>query len=134
MTDQVTVVGEGVFGWHRYERVEDRYGFVSLRCDLESRDMCVLHIPANTVGSLIAVVLSARKSRHIGDLFRGLRPETPTVGEEITLGRGTIVEGCDADGHRTIGIEPDDGREIDWMDPSALYRAHDQTVRLEVRP
>jgi hypothetical protein len=34
----------------------------------------------------------------------------------------------------SIGVQPQDGREMDWMDPHALYRAHDQTVELSFEP
>ncbi|UGT61815.1 hypothetical protein [Nocardia asteroides] len=36
-------------------------------------------------------------------------------------------------GAPTVRLEPEDGREHDWMDPVALYRCHHQTVRLELR-
>ncbi|WP_030472510.1 hypothetical protein [Lentzea aerocolonigenes] len=32
-----------------------------------------------------------------------------------------------------VGLAPDDDRDTDWLDPRALYRCHNQTVRLEVR-
>jgi hypothetical protein len=31
-------------------------------------------------------------------------------------------------------LEPDDGRRADWLNPKALYRCHEQTVRLLFRP
>jgi hypothetical protein len=57
------------------------------------------------------------------------------VGEEITLGSGTLFTETDPDtGLPTaVGLAPDDGRDEDWFDPRALYRCHDQTVRLELR-
>jgi hypothetical protein len=32
-----------------------------------------------------------------------------------------------------VGLAPDDRRHADWLDPRALYRCHNQTVRLELR-
>jgi hypothetical protein len=82
-------------------------------------------------GSLVVEVLETRESTHIGDLFRGFFPSTPQVGEVIRLGSGAVfVEPGEIS---TIGLLPDDHRTSDWLDPQALYRAHEQTVRLVLR-
>ncbi len=81
----------------------------------------------------MAHIIETRQSQHIGDIFRGIGPSTPTAGDAITLGAGTLFTEMD-DGVPRIGVTPDDGRETDWMDPRALYRCHSQTVRLEFRP
>ncbi|WIV57911.1 hypothetical protein [Amycolatopsis nalaikhensis] len=80
-------------------------------------------------------MLETRPSVHCGDLTRGLAPTTPAVGEQITLGSGTVFTEPDPDtGLPTaVGLVPDDGRDEDWLDPRALYRCHNQTVRLELR-
>jgi hypothetical protein len=41
-------------------------------------------------GHLVAVVLETRPSPHIGDLARAVDPAMPTVGQENTLGTGTL--------------------------------------------
>ncbi len=134
------VIGEGVLTWHPYERISNRYGTVFLMTDGDS-----LHEPSGYVpvpddvpvglpGRLVAEVQATRQSTHVGDLFRGLRPETPEVGERIVLGQGRLF--CQtASGEEVIEAvgctpAPEDDRDSDWLDPRALYRAHEQTVRL----
>jgi hypothetical protein len=134
------VIGEGVLSWHPGERISDRYGTVFLMTGGDS-----LHEPAGYVpvpddapvglpGRLVAEVQATRKSTHVGDLFRGLWPETPEVGERIVLGEGRLF--CQTvdreEGIEAVGCtpEPEDLRDRDWLDPRALYRAHEQTVRL----
>ncbi|MEV6603483.1 hypothetical protein [Kutzneria sp. NPDC051319] len=83
---------------------------------------------------MVAVILDTRASPHCGDLARGLSPHTPTVGDEIALGTGTLFTE-DTDAVITeIGLRPDDGPTHDWLNPEALYRCHSQTVRLELHP
>jgi hypothetical protein len=88
-------------------------------------------------GWLVAEVVATRRSTHVGDWGRGLSPQTPEVGERIVLGRGRLF--CQTvDRERAypvieaVGLAPEDvdDRDIDWLDPRALYRAHEQTVRL----
>lgn len=91
--------------------------------------------PVGQPGRLVAVVVETRRSGHCGDIARSLAPVTSSVGEEITLGAGTLFTDSDADlGVPTVvGLAPDDHRDTDWLDPRALYRCHNQTVRLELR-
>jgi hypothetical protein len=125
-------LGEGVLNWHRFERQTDRYGSVHLDGHTDE-SVSMAAAPVGTRGDLVATILKTRHSGHIGDLFRGIGPSTPTVGEEITLGTGTLfVETSDS--LDSIGVKPDDDREYDWLNPEALYRCHNQTVRLELRP
>lgn len=142
MEDPTTlVVGVGRLTWPRYERVSDRYGLVALMHDGDSFSASVdwvkLEIPAEGArGTLRAVVLETRDSTHIGDLSRGIRPETPEQGEEITLGTGRVFsEAIPGEKALAIGLRPEgDDRTSDWLDPRALYRAHEQTVRLVFVP
>ena len=128
----ITILGEGVLSWNHNERVSDRYGSVWLARAPHSNRYVELDNLADVVGKkgrLIAYVKETRESHHIGDIFRGVGPETPGVGEKIVLGEGLVfVE--HAVGVETIGLRPDDGRDNDWMDIKKLYRAHDQTVEL----
>jgi hypothetical protein len=130
------VVGEGRLSWFGEERRSDRYGSVILMLDGDSMTEFSGYVEfdqalAGQRGSLVVEVLETRESTHIGDLFRGFFPSTPQVGEVIRLGSGAVfVEPGEIS---TIGLLPDDHRTSDWLDPQALYRAHEQTVRLVLR-
>jgi hypothetical protein len=131
-----TPLGQGVLGWPAEERHADRYGLIHLSAVPDTANFTP--VPFNTApvgahGHLVAVVLETRPSPHIGDLSRGVGPCTPTVGEQITLGIGTLFVVPWRWGFSLIGVKPDEDRHHDWMDPAALYRCHHQTVRLELR-
>lgn len=138
-TTKTIEIGTGRLTWSRHERISDRYGTVMLMLDGDS-----LNEPSGYVrldrsqvgrtGTLTAEVLATRESTHIGDLFRGLTPETPDVGELIVLGAGDLFIGREDFGADVAGLLPDDGRSTDWLDPRQLYRAHEQTVRLTFTP
>ncbi len=120
------VIGEGVLTWEPSERISDRYGAVFLMNDGDS-----LHEPSGYVpipddapvglpGWLVAEVTAARQST-----------------QRIVLGRGRLF--CQTVGRdnphpviKAVGLAPEDvdDRDSDWLDPRALYRAHEQTVRL----
>lgn len=132
----VVELGQGQLWWPRFERQTDRYGTIFLCTGPDGADYVTFEsAPVGSRGRLVAVVLETRPSVHCGDLTRGLAPMTPAVGEEITLGAGTVFTEADPDtGLPTaVGLVPDDGRDEDWLDPRALYRCHNQTVRLELR-
>jgi hypothetical protein len=134
-------LGVGVLTWARGERVSDRYGSVFLMPEgqdsLTLRDnqtFTPLSRPSAITtsdgrGRLIAEILETRESTHIGDLFRGLSPTTPEVGDRLTLGEGVLFFDTEDWGDQ-VGLLPDDDREIDWLDPRVLYQVHEQTVRL----
>ena len=93
--------------------------------------------PVGAVGRLLVKVLATRESYHIGDFERNIKPTTPKVGEVIILGDGELfveMAGYNDTFINSIGVRPENGRERDWMDPHALYRAHDQTVELSFEP
>lgn len=132
-------LGTGILTWNAGERRSDRYGSVWLMNDghtseTEGEPQHLLDISAckdvvGKRGRLVAMVVSPRKSTHIGDLFRGLFPSIPDTGEEITLGDGTaFLEKTDL--YFAFGLSPDDGRDHDWLNPANLYRAHEQLVTL----
>jgi hypothetical protein len=135
--EAVTIaVGQGQLWWPRFERQSDRYGTVLLLTGPDAEDYVSFeNAPVGQLGQLVAVVVETCRSGHCGDIARALAPTTPTVGEEITLGVGTLFTDTDADlGVPTaVGCGPADHRDIDWLDPRALYRCHNQTVRLELR-
>lgn len=130
-------VGKGILTWLKSERVSDRYGSVyliedgqtSLTGDDDGKLPTLWSPPAGEMGVLIAEVLDARESTHIGDLFRGLSPRTPKTGDIIVLGTGRAFTEVQAD-RKCIGVNPvkDDGSS--WMNPRALYDCHESLVRL----
>lgn len=135
-----TKLGTGILTWHAAERRSDRYGSVFLMEDghtshsthdpEEKLDFTAIATVEGKRGRLIATVLSPRISTHVGDLFRGIFPSVPTLGEPILLGKGTLF----VTPLRAVGLSPDDGRNTDWLDPYALYRAHEQLVDLTFDP
>jgi hypothetical protein len=52
------------------------------------------------------------------------------------LGEGELFVEIDDEyaGVPTVGVYPEDGRETDWLDVEALYRAHCQTVKVYFEP
>ena len=126
------LIGTGVLSWPRNERVSDRYGTVMLQSEFSDASDNFIPLDESQDGKhgrLIAEVKETRQSPHIGDLFRGIRPVVPAVGDVIELGRGTLFfDQCD--GFRSVGLKPADGRKSDWLDPHQLYRAVHQTVAL----
>lgn len=136
-------LGTGVLTWNGSERRTDRYGSIFLMKDGQTsltpgNPKITLNRKAVALfdgvkGTLVATVIEPRQSTHIGDILRGLFPETPEAGERITLGTGTgFIETEWAE--YAIGVRPDDGRSYDWLDPKALYRAHEQLVSLTFEP
>lgn len=142
------LLGVGRLTWPAGERRSDRYGVVSLLADEDVPGLpgvppgfggeVYTYVPLAAPtgrGHLVAEVLATRQSHHIGDLFRGIGPETPEVGERIVL---TAAPGL-AVRHETHGMPgllviPEEERASDWLMPRALYRCHDQTVRLLWEP
>jgi len=125
-TKNKILLGIGILNWDRGERVSDRYGFVKLFTSVNNEETLLFDKSQNDKkGRLIAEVIRTRKSDHIGDLFHGVFPVTPKVGENIILGDGALIVDDDA-----VGLIPNDGRETLWLDIDKLYRAHLQTVKL----
>lgn len=142
-------LGSGMVTWDGTERHTDRYGTIALASTQFGTsapvaswklDEDIIRRYEGQVGVLIAVVTESRVSNHVGDNARKIRPSRPEVGEEIKLGFGRLFlqenknwfghEPCG--GSNFVGVMPllGDMRTHDWMDPKALYRAHEQTVTL----
>lgn len=144
MTMEVVSLGEGVLTWDSCERQTDRYGTVYLMDDGHNSltaapspsiiDEGSARSNVGRKGKLVAVVKKTRDSTHIGDLFRNIFPRTPKKGAKLTLGEGTLFTDAASHGGVIVGLEPDDGRQSDWLDPRALYDAHEQTVELLFYP
>ncbi len=135
------IIGAGVLNWARAERISDRYGIVFLQplsggyMNAPTSEAAKEFIPVvrqheGKRGKLVAIVQATRESGHIGDLFHGIGPRTPKVGQRITLGEGTLwfepVEGVKELG---VGVRPA-VEENPWMNMRSLYDCHDQTVQL----
>lgn len=138
-------LGTGVLTWDAIERRSDRYGAVWLMPDGYNSSMSESEPPslvrAESVdafkgrrGHLFAVVVATRKSTHIGDLFHGVFPRIPEVGQVIELGQGDLFRSNNYVGGTAVGVRPADGRDTMWMDIRALYDAHEQTVELFFSP
>lgn len=138
-------IGEGRLTWAKPERITDRYGSIYLipeghdSLTPEPSPSLVLNKQVEPFlgewGSLVAVVTQARQSTHIGDLFRGIFPTIPEVGEIIELGSGWLfAEQLDWVPGICVGLEPNDGRDTDWLNPHKLYHAHEQSVKLYFHP
>ena len=131
------LLGRGVLSWPREERISDRYGSVALFTTAGDDAVSLPFEKASGYGRLVAEILETRDSTHVGDWFRGFYPTRPEVGETIVLGVGRIFFDTVRDGAtrmHVVGLKPSDGREKDWLDPKALYRAHHQTVALRFEP
>jgi len=129
------LIGKGVLSWPKSERVSDRYGTVMLMKDgmdsyaTQEGPVSLINTPSGKNVRLFATVIENRQSTHIGDILRGLYPSTPDVGETIDLGIGEIFYE-QFRSYTLVGLKPNDDRESDWLNPVALYRAHEQTVEL----
>jgi len=119
-------LGTGVLIWNVAERRSDRYGSVMLLSSPDSEQpIPLVQVKAGKRGRLVAIVKKTRRSRHIGDLFHGVFPKTPKMGQKITLGEGMLFFE-----NNEVGLQPDDGRDTQWLDMRALYNVHEQTVTL----
>jgi hypothetical protein len=136
-------IATGVVAWDSGERVSDRYGTIFLRTAPGGDIVSLPDTFDGQSGMLIACIREARRSPHIGDLFRGLHPpeEPLAVGTEVRLGTGEVFredvfreEDLEDGEGAAIGLLPADGREHDWLDPEALYQVHYQTIDLFFEP
>jgi hypothetical protein len=131
-------IGTGPLTWPRMERVTDRYGSVFFHAtsstdeplDPVDCDPAGFKEHIGKKGKLVAEVINARESSHIGDLTHGFFPSKPDVGEKIELGEGELFYEFQDHQYHAVGLLPEDGRKTFWMTPQNLYRAHEQTVIL----
>jgi hypothetical protein len=117
-------LGTRMLDWEREERISDRYGVVELFHE-SGVPVELTPVTEQLHGKLIAIVREMRQPSHIGDLFHGVRPSVPEIGERIVLGIGAIFF---EDGG--VSLMPDDHRPRLRLDIHALYRVHRQTVTL----
>lgn len=128
------LLGIGRLTWDPGERRSNRYGSVHLMATGDSLNPATpaeTIVPAEIIGqqvALWAVILVTRESTHIGDLFRGIFPSTPNVGDKFKLGVGCLF--TEKGDYLNVGLSPHDGRDSDWLDPHVLYCCHEQSVEL----
>lgn len=137
------LIGKGSLSWNGAERRTDRYGSIGM-FDENSVDNVITkgsYLDVDLIksmegisGSLFVIVTETRDSTHIGDLFRGIFPQTPNVRDEFTLGNGKLFQFVTGDGYKYVGVEPHDGRKNDWLDVKTLYMVHEQDVELYFIP
>jgi hypothetical protein len=136
------LIAKGALTWNAPERRSDRYGTVYVH-DLNSEEKKInsgsimlneiIKSLVNKKGTLLCEVLETRQSTHIGDLFHGVFPVTPAVGETVILGEGTLFTEEQFNSF-VVGLKPADGRTELWLDINKLYRVHEQTVNLYFQP
>lgn len=137
-------LGFGIVSWGRFERIEKRYGYIVLRSKPYG-DAVVESVTSDIDESLLQSfqgarvkimcrVIESRKSGHCGDMFLGIFPTQPSVGDVIELGIGMLctLPGKGCAGEVQFGLAPYDARRELWIDPHLLYRLHDQTVEVFV--
>lgn len=134
-------IGHGVLTWEGSERRSKRYGHIVLlsetyhneRVTTAKLDQDELDLLVGKRVRLVAEVVAARKSGHVGDMFLKIEPSQPEVGQRFDLGVGTLdLEWQEWASVAAIQLVPKDGREMFWFDPRQLYQLHDQTVDLFV--
>lgn len=118
-------LGTGILSWDGEERRSNRYGSISLLKSMDSGETTELLIPEGH-GVLLVKVVTPQKSRHTGDLSRGIFPRTPRFGQVIVLGAGRFF----AIGKARVGVKPAIARPDDWLDPHALFDCHESVVNL----
>lgn len=129
MPTTIINLGQGELTWPSAERVSDRYGAVCFSYP-GWMDLPLAEKADGQRGTLKAKVLESRVSGHIGDLFRGVYPTQPAVGEVVILGTGTFRVAPNQWGGHVLMCEPDEPRDQDWYNIHSLYRCHEQTVEL----
>lgn len=135
-------IGHGVFCWEGIERVSNRYGSFFLdKMPYKKDDVTDIFVDTKALQKLThkrvriqCKVINTRESGHIGDLFLGIYPTTPSSGDVVDLGVGTLKLSY-ADWNPNIikiALKPEDDRDELWIDPRKLYRLHDQTVEVYI--
>lgn len=137
----LNLIARGVFSWHPAERITTRYGAFMINKESYNGDVASnyqyqdIAKVASLVGKrvkVLASVFESRPSGHIGDLFLGIYPKQPLVGDTVKLGLGVLdyVKDKDRPEWSEFVLHPEDAREQLWIDPYKLYNLHDQTVDL----
>ncbi|MEU6246113.1 hypothetical protein [Glycomyces sp. NPDC047010] len=134
--DTTRCLGEGVLTWLTEERTLGRFGSVQLALE-DGEYAHFAGAPVGALARLSATVLQVRHAVLPVDQHRKLAPTQPNWGEEIDLGIGWVYQPDLAElGTIAIGLAPlaEFWRGNEWLSPTALYRAHNHHVRLDLHP
>lgn len=129
-------LGEGILTWPPEERTLGRFGSVQLSLG-DDRYVSFRDAPVGALARLTATVLQVRHAVLADDPIRQLKTTQPAWGEEIELGIGWVYQpDLSGRGLIAIGLAPlaKYWRGNEWLSPTALYRAHNHRVRLELHP
>jgi hypothetical protein len=130
------VLGEGILTWPPEERTLGRFGSVQLAHGADQY-VSFRDAPVSSLACMTATVLKVRHATLPVDFVRKLAPTLPQWGEVIELGIGWVFQPDLAGrGVTAIGLAPpaEYWRGNEWLSPTALYRAHNHHVRLELHP
>jgi hypothetical protein len=130
------VLGEGILTWPPEERTLGRFGSVQLSLG-DGRFANFASAPVGALAEMTATVLNVRHAVIPVDPVRQLAPTLPACGEVIKLGIGWVFQpDLSGLGVIAIGLAPiaEFWRGNEWLSPTALYRAHNHHVRLELHP
>lgn len=115
------LLGTGVFGFPQVERRSDRYGTCFVEKD--GTDECVLvgkkgRSLEGRSGRLVAEVVEARETGHIGDLHRRIYPRGCAAGETVVLGEGELFIEHRGQGspHEKGDLERDDEKMFEALE------------------
>jgi hypothetical protein len=133
------IVGFGIFTWEGFERRSNRYGSFTL-CSKDYNETTTVEPFLNDLSGfqgkrvrIVAKIITARESGHLGDKILGIYPSMPEIGEEIEIGVGIFnCKESTWNNFNEIFLLPNDGRNKFWIDPHILYQLHDQTVEIYI--
>lgn len=136
--DRPLLLGRGVLDWPAIERKGGRYGLVALHPEGPPDDRQVDPV---FLGGDLAAGHAGETGGLLARVVEGRRYHAPAPGAELLLGHGRLFfKRAEDDGYRDaadpnlVGVEPADGREEDWLDPSALYDLHHSVVEILFLP
>lgn len=89
--------------------------------------------PIGMFGRLIVEVTEIEDSEEEARLGSKIPANVAEVGDELVLGTGELFTEED-EGIVSIGINPADGRETEWLDVANLRSVHRQMVKLFFEP
>jgi len=135
--EQPVQLGEGILTWPPAERELGRFGSICLRQANTNQLRRFDTAPAGEIVRLAFTVEYVRAAILPPNEHLGIEPTTPCLGEEIDLGIGILfVLDLSGLGPVAVGILPTEQRlrHDQWLDPVALYKAHNQSGRLTAHP
>jgi hypothetical protein len=135
--DQPVELGNGILTWPPAERELGRFGTVSLRQENTDQLRRFDTAPAGEIVRLAFTVAVVRAPALPPNRHLGIAPAVPRLGEEIDLGVGLLfILDLPGLGPVAVGVLPTEQRlrPDQWLDPAALYKAHNQNGYLVAHP